>query len=43
MPLHVSRPDIVSALGAAALLGASTPFAKLLTAEMAPVLLAGLL
>ena len=37
------RPGVLSALIAAALFGASTPFAKLLTGEMAPVLLAGLL
>lgn len=37
------RAGIASALGAALLFGASTPFAKLLTGEIAPVLLAGLL
>ena len=36
-------PGVLSALGAALLFGASTPFAKLLTGEIAPVLLAGLL
>lgn len=35
--------NVVYALGAAALFGASTPFAKLLTGDMPPVLLAGLL
>lgn len=35
--------NVLYALGAAALFGASTPFAKLLTGDMAPVLLAGLL
>jgi len=35
--------DILYALVAAALFGASTPFAKLLTGDMPPVLLAGLL
>jgi drug/metabolite transporter (DMT)-like permease len=35
--------DVLYALGAAALFGASTPFAKLLTGDMPPVLLAGLL
>ena len=35
--------DVVSALAAAVLFGASTPFAKLLTGDMAPVLVAGLL
>ncbi|MEP6964351.1 MAG: hypothetical protein ABI845_02615, partial [Polaromonas sp.] len=35
--------DIVYALLAAALFGASTPFAKLLTGEVSPVLLGGLL
>ncbi len=34
---------VLYALGAAALFGASTPFAKLLTGDMPPVLLAGLL
>jgi len=34
---------ILSALAAAALFGASTPFAKLLVGEMTPVMLAGLL
>jgi hypothetical protein len=34
---------VLFALGAAALFGASTPFAKLLTGDMPPVLLAGLL
>jgi drug/metabolite transporter (DMT)-like permease len=35
--------NVLYALGAAALFGASTPFAKLLTRDMPPVLLAGLL
>lgn len=35
--------NVLYALGAAALFGASTPFAKLLTGAMPPVLLAGLL
>ena len=35
--------NVIYALGAAALFGASTPFAKLLTGDMPPVLLAGLL
>jgi drug/metabolite transporter (DMT)-like permease len=35
--------NVLYALGAAALFGASTPFAKYLTGEMSPVLLAGLL
>jgi drug/metabolite transporter (DMT)-like permease len=35
--------SVLYALGAAALFGASTPFAKLLTGDMPPVLLAGLL
>lgn len=35
--------DILTALAAAALFGASTPFAKLLTGAMSPLLLAGLL
>jgi drug/metabolite transporter (DMT)-like permease len=35
--------SVLFALGAAALFGASTPFAKLLTGDMPPVLLAGLL
>ena len=35
--------NVLCALGAAALFGASTPFAKLLTGDMPPVLLAGLL
>lgn len=35
--------DVLYALGAAGLFGASTPFAKLLTGDMPPVLLAGLL
>lgn len=35
--------DVLYALGAAALFGASVPFAKLLTGDMSPVLLAGLL
>lgn len=35
--------DVLFALGAAALFGASTPFAKLLTADLPPVLVAGLL
>ncbi len=43
MPLHVHRSGIVSALGAAALFGASTPFAKLLVGAVQPALLAGLL
>jgi len=38
-----SRTGIVSALGAAALFGASTPLAKLLVGAAPPVLLAGLL
>jgi drug/metabolite transporter (DMT)-like permease len=35
--------NVLFALGAAALFGASTPFAKFLTADMSPVLVAGLL
>ena len=35
--------SVLYALGAAALFGASTPFAKQLTGDMPPVLLAGLL
>ena len=35
--------DVIWALSAAALFGASTPFAKLLTADRSPVLVAGLL
>ena len=35
--------NVLFVLGAAALFGASTPFAKLLTADMPPVLVAGLL
>lgn len=35
--------NVIYAVGAAALFGASTPFAKLLTGDMPPVLLAGLL
>ena len=35
--------NVLFALGAAALFGASTPVAKLLTGDMSPVLLAGLL
>lgn len=49
-PLQVALEDnlkmnrnILYALGAAALFGASTPFAKLLTDDMPPILLAGLL
>jgi drug/metabolite transporter (DMT)-like permease len=42
-PYSPARSGITSALGAAALFGASTPLAKLLTGEIAPVLLAGLL
>lgn len=38
-----SRSGIISALGAAALFGASTPLAKLLVGTVPPVLLAGLL
>jgi drug/metabolite transporter (DMT)-like permease len=37
------NPNVGYALAAAALFGASTPFAKLLTGDMHPVLLAGLL
>lgn len=37
------NPDITTALGAAALFGASTPLAKLLVGTVPPVLLAGLL
>lgn len=37
------RRDVLYALGAAALFGASTPFAKLLVGGMPPLLLAGLL
>lgn len=40
--LH-SRPGVAAALGAAALFGASTPLAKLLTGIVTPILLAGLL
>jgi drug/metabolite transporter (DMT)-like permease len=40
---RIAHPGIVSALWAALLFGASTPLAKLLTNEMPPVLLAGLL
>ena len=43
MPSPASRSGIVSALGAAALFGASTPLAKLLVGAAPPVLLAGLL
>jgi drug/metabolite transporter (DMT)-like permease len=39
----VMNKNVLYALGAAALFGASTPFAKLLTGDMPPVLLAGLL
>lgn len=42
-PARIVHPGIASALGAALLFGASTPLAKLLTNEMPPVLLAGLL
>lgn len=43
--MHSARPDpgIVSALAAAALFGASVPLAKMLTGQISPVLLAGLL
>ncbi|MDA8128244.1 MAG: DMT family transporter [Betaproteobacteria bacterium] len=41
-PLHFS-PAIASALGAAILFGASTPFAKLFAGSLSPFLLAGLL
>jgi drug/metabolite transporter (DMT)-like permease len=37
------NPNVLYALGAAALFGASTPLAKLLTGEVPPILLAGLL
>src|SRR5262245_61914026 len=37
------RVGVAAALGAAALFGASTPFAKLLLGEVSPILLAGLL
>ena len=37
------RPGIGCALGAAALFGASTPFAKLLLGEVSPLMLAGIL
>lgn len=44
---QADNPDmnksVLYALGAAALFGASTPFAKLLAGDMPPVLLAGLL
>lgn len=43
MSSSLSRAGIVSALGAAALFGASTPLAKLLVGAVPPVLLAGLL
>ncbi len=43
MSLRVNRSGILSALGAAVLFGASTPFAKLLIGAVPPVLLAGLL
>lgn len=43
MSIHVPRSGILSALGAAALFGASTPLAKLLVDTVPPVLLAGLL
>ncbi|MHB8744189.1 MAG: DMT family transporter [Sulfuricaulis sp.] len=43
MSPHVSRSGILSALGAAALFGASTPLAKLLVGTVPPILLAGLL
>ena len=39
--MSVNR-DVLYALSAAALFGASTPFAKLLVAEISPWLLAGL-
>ncbi len=42
-PARIVHPGIASALAAALLFGASTPLAKLLTDEMPPVLLAGLL
>jgi len=38
-----ATPYVLAALGAALLFGASTPFAKLLVGEIAPILLAGLL
>src|SRR5258706_6362612 len=37
------RPGVASALGAAALFGASTPFAKLLLGEVSPLVLAAML
>src|SRR5258706_6009235 len=37
------RPGVASALGAAALFGASTPFAKLLLGEVSPLVLAAVL
>ena len=43
MSLHVARSGVLSALGAAALFGASTPLAKLLVGAVTPVMLAGLL
>lgn len=42
-PSHPVRGGVVYALAAAALFGASTPFAKLLVGRVDPVLLAGLL
>ncbi len=43
MTTRITRPGIASALAAAALFGISTPLAKLLVGDVAPVLLAGLL
>ena len=40
---YTMNRDVLYALGAAALFGASTPFAKLLTGDISPVLMAGLL
>ena len=39
----MGHPSILAALGAALLFGASTPFAKQLAGDIAPILLAGLL
>lgn len=41
--LALGHPAVLAALGAALLFGASTPLAKHLTAELRPLLLAGLL
>lgn len=43
MSAAIPRSGVVEALAAAALFGASTPFAKLLVGAVPPVLLVGLL